>query len=139
MRIRMENISLADAVLHALADAYPQPVHFGYLSLALGVSAGAMWRALQQLRRDALITVDRSLAGSPAPFAQARITGKGLSVSAGITEPTDDAAATLRRLEAVTLDHLQQSRERKPPARAVAGVASRTVAASDPRLGAVAA
>jgi hypothetical protein len=135
----MENLSLADTVLHALADAYPQPVHFGYLSLALGVSAGAMWRALQQLRRDALITVDRSLAGNDTPFAATRITGKGLSVSAGMAEPSDDAAATLRRVETLTLDRLQQSRERKPPFRAVAGAASRTAAACDPRFDAAAA
>src|SRR5947207_14014445 len=55
---QMENRDVSGDVLRALADAYPQPVHFGYLSLALGVSSGAMWRALTDLRRDALITVD---------------------------------------------------------------------------------
>ncbi|HMC16123.1 MAG TPA: hypothetical protein VKI18_10855, partial [Albitalea sp.] len=80
----MENTDLGGDVLCALADAYPQPVHFGYLSLALGVSSGAMWRALAELRRHGLITVDRSLAGGEAPFAQTRITGKGLTVTAGI-------------------------------------------------------
>jgi hypothetical protein len=115
----MENRDLAGEVLHALADAYPQPVHFGYLGLALGVSSGAMWRALAELRRDALITVDRSLASSEVPFAQTRITGKGLAVTAGIASPSDDDDAALRELEAVTVDRLQQSRERKPPARVV--------------------
>ena len=113
----MENRDLAGDVLHALADAYPQPVHFGYLSLAHGVSSGAMWRALAELRRNALITVDRSLASSEIPFAQTRITGKGLAVTAGIASPSDDDAANLREREAQTLDRLQQSRERKPAAR----------------------
>ena len=117
----MEDTDLAGAVLRALADAYPQPVHFGYLSLALGISGGAMWRILRALRRDALIAIDRSLAGSETPFAQTRITGKGLTVTAGTARASDDAAAMLRELEASTVDRLQQSRERKPPARVVPG------------------
>jgi hypothetical protein len=116
----MDN-NLAANVLRALANAYPQPVHFGYLGLALGVSGGAMWRVLRELRRDALISVDRSLAGSEVPFAQTCITGKGLAVADGIAQASDDDAATLRKLEALTLDRLQQSRERKPAARVMPG------------------
>ena len=107
----MENRDVSGDVLRAMADAYPQPVHFGYLGLALGVTSGAMWRALSELRRNALITIDRSLASNETPFAQIRITGKGLAVTAGIASPSDDAAATLRELEAMTVDRLQQSRE----------------------------
>jgi hypothetical protein len=115
----MENRDVSGEVLRAMADAYPQPVHFGYLGLALGVTSGAMWRALTALRRNALITVDRSLASNETPFAQTRITGKGLAVTAGIADPSDDAAATLRELEAVTLDRLQHSREHPPITRIV--------------------
>jgi len=93
-----------------MAGAYPQPVHFGYLSLEIGISAGAMLRALRQLRSAGLIEVDRSVVSSDVPFAKPRITGKGMAVAAGLAASAEEASDTLRRSEAATLSQLLKKR-----------------------------
>jgi hypothetical protein len=108
--MEQQDMALGNMVLQTMAEAYPQPVHFSYLGLALGVSGGAMWRALRHLRAAGLIEVDRSLASRDIPFAQPRITGKGIAVVAGLAAARDDAADSLRRLEAATLSQLKQKR-----------------------------
>ena len=118
------DVTLAEPVLRAMADAYPKPVHFGYLGLALGANAGTMLRTLRQLRQDGLITLDRSLACKDVPYAQARLSAKGQAVAAGMTHSAD-AAETLRHFDAVTLANLQQAR---PVAKSLAArVTSSTV------------
>lgn len=84
--------SPTDDVLRAMAAAHPQPVHFGYLGLAFGISGGAMLRALRQLKQDGLICVDRSRACTDLPFAQARLTPKGMAAAAA----ANDVAQALR-------------------------------------------
>jgi hypothetical protein len=119
-----QDLRLAEPVLRAMADACPKPVHFGYLGLALGANAGAMLRTLRQLRQDGLITLDRSLACKDVPYAQARLSAKGLAVAGGTTQSAD-AAAALRDFDAVTLVNLQQTRlaAKTPAARATSGAA----------------
>ncbi|GEM_PF-6099527 len=107
-----KDMATGHKLLEAMADAYPQPVHFGYLGLALGISPGAMLRALRQLRDAGLIEVDRGLAARDLPYAQPRITGKGIAVLSGLESTPLEAADTLRRLDASTLSQLLQKRGR---------------------------
>ena len=101
---------LADLVLRTMAETHPKPVHFGYLSLAAGVNSLAMLQVLKQLRRDGLITVERSLASADIPYAQTRITAKGLVRSANPAVQAADETAVQRKAEALTLDRLLPQR-----------------------------
>lgn len=93
--------SIADTVIHAMADAHPNPLHFGYLSLALRISAGAMLRTLRQLKAGGLIELDRSSAASDVPFGRARISAKGLAAVATLRSRADDTHPPVRRAEGV--------------------------------------
>jgi hypothetical protein len=99
----------AGTLLRAMAEAYPDPVHFGYLGLQFGMSGAAMFRTLRQLRLDGLLRIDRKLACSDLPYAQLRISAKGMAVAAGLAQ-AESAADSLRGFDATTLAKLQQMR-----------------------------
>jgi hypothetical protein len=103
---------VGDRVLQAMAQAYPDPVDLGLLSMVLGCDESALQQAMSELVGCGLAqarTVDDVGLG---PWQSPAITDKGMAVADGLAASADEAAALLDRLEAAALRQLLAQRIR---------------------------
>lgn len=104
---------VGDRVLQAMAQAYPDPVDLGLLSMVMGCE-------IQVLREAVASLVQRGLArtrltsphGDAAAIAASVITDTGMAIADGMAQDAGDAAELLARLEASALRQLLVSRVR---------------------------
>lgn len=101
---------VGDRVLQAMAQAYPDPVDLGLLSMVMGCDLQALREAVSSL-------VDRGLASKRSSHdgagpAASVITDKGMAVADGLAHDAGEATELLARLEAAALRQLLISRVR---------------------------
>lgn len=111
-----------DRVLQAMAQAYPDPVDLGLLSMVMGCETPSLHRAMAALVQAGLVHA-RSVvdAAGEERLDSPCITDKGMAVADGLAADADEAGALLSRLEAATLRELLALRirgSRLPPQQA---------------------
>ena len=96
---------VAERVLQAMAQAYPDPVDLSLLAMVMGCDVATLRAAAAQL-------VDAGLASAQGLDGHAAtcITDRGMAVAFGVAHDADDAAALLDRLEVQTLRALLAQR-----------------------------
>jgi hypothetical protein len=103
---------VSDRVLQAMAQAYPDPVDLGLLSMVLGCEQRLLQAAAGELvgcgLAQARIVSDNGSERWEAPC----ITDKGMAVADGFAANAEEASALLDRLEAAALRQLLAQRIR---------------------------
>jgi hypothetical protein len=109
---------VADRVLQAMAQAFPDPVDLRLLSMVMGCDVAALEAATAQLVQAGLAQA-RMVADSDGSRPEAPcITDRGMAVGCGMAANADEAARLIDRLEAQTLRALLAERvkgSRLPP------------------------
>jgi len=97
---------LRDKLLHAMAQAYPDPLDLGLLAMVLGCDKPSLEAEVESLVREGLaLARDAGPAVEPrwqAPF----ISDKGMAIADGLATSAEDATALLDHLEAAALRQL---------------------------------
>jgi len=94
---------VGDRVLHAMAQAYPDPVDLYLLSMVMGCDVAGLRAATAALLDTGLAHAQLVADGPEAHPEAPRITDRGMAVAYGYANDADEAAALLDRLEARTL------------------------------------
>jgi hypothetical protein len=102
---------VGDRILHAMAQAYPDPVDLYLLSMVLGCDAAVLRERTGALVDAGLAQAQivKDDAGDVHPEAPL-ITDRGMAVALGLARDAEDAQALLARLEARTLRALLAQR-----------------------------
>lgn len=104
---------VGDRVLQAMAQAYPDPVDLGLLSMVMGCETRVLREAVASLvQRGLAHTRSISQLGDGAAIEASVITDMGMAVADGLAHDAGDAAELLGRLEASALRQLLISRVR---------------------------
>ncbi|HEX6704624.1 MAG TPA: hypothetical protein VF169_07680 [Albitalea sp.] len=104
---------VADKVLQAMAQAYPDLVDLSLLSMVMGCEATALQAATAGLVKAGLAQA-QVVVEAPEPRVDGpSISDRGMAVALGLAENADDAAVLLDRLEARTLRSLLAQRVKR--------------------------
>ena len=104
---------VGDRVLQAMAQAYPDPVDLGLLSMVLSCDGAALQDAVSTLVHSGLARA-RSVSdpGGAMQWQSPGITDKGMAVADGLAANAEEATALLDHLEAAALRQLLTQRIR---------------------------
>lgn len=101
---------VGDRVLHAMAQAYPDPVDLSLLSMVLGCEQPSLETAMADLVASGLAQAVVVREGGVEHLDAPRITDRGMLVDDGLASDAREAGAVLRKLEADTLRQLLHCR-----------------------------
>jgi hypothetical protein len=110
---------VADRVLQAMAQAFPDPVDLHLLSMVMGCDVAALQATTTRLVQAGLAHARMVPDGDGTTPEAPCITDRGMAVGYGLATDCDEAASLLERLEAQTLRALLAERvkgSRLPPA-----------------------
>lgn len=109
---RVESLEkpVGDRVLQAMAQAYPDAVDLGLLSMVMGCDVAALQAAARQLVAAGLAQARVVQDGGDERVDAPCITDRGMLVADGVAADADDATALLDRVEAHALRQLLQRR-----------------------------
>lgn len=128
---------IGQRLLQAMAQAYPDPVDVGLLSMVLGQDAAQLQACVADLVASGLARTRSASDPGAASLPDAPcITDKGMAVADGLARDADEAAALLDRLEAATLRQLltQRIRASRLPEQQAEALRSSLAAVSDRSL-----
>ena len=98
-------------ILHAMAQAYPDPVDLYLLSMVMGCDAAALRVPAAELVEAGLAQAQQVLTEAGETRLEApRLTDRGMAVAFGLAASAEEATALLARLEAQTLRALLTER-----------------------------
>jgi hypothetical protein len=103
---------VGDRVLHAMAQAYPDPVDLGLLSMVLGCELPELKAATSELVKAGLAHGKVVFDGAEPNLQTPVITDRGMAVADGLASDGTQAAALLAKLEADALRQLLAGRIR---------------------------
>ena len=103
---------VGDRVLQAMAQAYPDPVDLGLLSMVMGCELSTLQDAVSSLVQRGLASGRSPQDGLGSAPAATVITDKGMAVVDGLAHDAAEAIELLARLEAAALRQLLISRVR---------------------------
>ncbi|RQP22128.1 hypothetical protein [Piscinibacter terrae] len=101
---------VGDKVLHAMAQAYPDPVDLYLLSMVMGCGQPELESTTAELVACGLARAGRVREGAGEHLDAPCITDKGMVVADGLARDAREADALLRRLEAAALRQLLHRR-----------------------------
>jgi len=109
---------VSEAILQAMARAYPDAVDLDLLSVVMGCDRTTLHAAARQLVADGLARADEAPGGGPLRLDPPCISDLGMLVADGVAHDAAEAARLLGHVEAVVLRQLLQRRivaSRLPP------------------------
>lgn len=101
---------VGDRVLHAMAQAYPDPVDLYLLSMVIGSDQASLEATMASLVEAGLAQARLVVEGAEEHLAAPCITDKGMLVADGMASDAEQAAALLDKLEADALRQLLSCR-----------------------------
>jgi hypothetical protein len=99
-----------DRMLQAMAQAYPDSVDLGLLSMVMGCDPASLQAAARQLVDAGLARARLVQDGNGERLDAPCITDRGMLVADGVATDANDAVSVLERVEAIALRQLLQTR-----------------------------